>query len=141
MFLPELRDEISQGDIFDAVPVAEQGVLPDGTTLCSVVLLSHDCEFDKPSVSHVLVARTYPLTAAGRPLWGDIRAGRALNTMFLDGVEDREEGFVNFRYIHRIPKVELLEAASGGRRVASMSDDGRAALLAYMFRFFARRLP
>jgi hypothetical protein len=49
------------------------------------------------------------------------------------------EGFLDFRYIHRVTKQEIEAALAAGRRVASMTDDGRTALLAYLYRFFSRQ--
>ncbi len=140
MFLPALRPEISQGDIFEGVRVLEILGGREESYTGPVVLLSHDCEFDKPH-EYVLVARVLPLDNAPRDSWDQIRRGEALNAIHLPAVAPRPESFINLRYMHRLPKEELREAAVLGRRAMSMTDEGRAAMLAYMFRFFARVLP
>lgn len=141
MFLPALRGEISQGDIFEGVDIAEVLDGREDGYQGSVILLSHDCEFDKPNVDYVLVARVLPLDSTSSAAWGAIRTGQALNAIHLPGVGHHPERFINLRFIHRLPKAVLIEAGVVGRRSISMSDDGRAALVAYIFRFFARQLP
>ncbi len=140
MFLPALRPEISQGDIFDGVRVMEVLGGREESYTGPVVLLSHDCEFDKPH-EYVLAARVLPLDSAPRSSWNDIQRGNALNAIYLPAVAPRPESFINLRYIHRLPKDELREANIVGRRSTSMTDEGRAAMLAYLYRFFARALP
>lgn len=140
MFLEALRQEISQGDVFEGVRVQEVLGGKEDNYTGRVVLLSHDCEFDKPH-EYTLVARVLPFESAPMSSWNDIRRGNTLNAIYLPGSGPRPESFVNLRYIHRLPKDELREAAIVGRRAQSMTDDGRIALLAYLYRFFARVLP
>lgn len=134
VFLDTVRTEISQGDVFEDIEFV-RGTSGDG------VLLSHDCEYDKPSVSDVLVARAFSRDAVSSGSWGPIAAGQAYNAIHLPPVAGRPESYINLRYIYRVPKVNLIEADAGGRRVASMTDSGRYALITYLFRFFTRRLP
>jgi hypothetical protein len=141
MFLSSLSPEISQGDVFEDVEVLEVLGGREESYKGAVVLLSHDCEFDKPNQAYVLVARVLPLAEVHRSQWDQIRRGSALNAVYLPGVGERPESFINLRFIHRLPKDCLREAALLGRRVASMTPDGRAALVAYLYRFFARKLP
>ena len=138
MFLPQLRAALSQGDVFKDIRINEIVGGVDGAV--SVVLLSHDCEFEK-KVEHALVVRVFSADAVQAGIWGDIRRGRVLNDVYLPKVGNRPEGFVNFRYIQRVPKADLITASDAGRRVLSMTDDGRQALVAYLYRFLTRSLP
>ena len=134
VFLDTVRTEISQGDVFEDIEFV-RGTRGDG------VLLIHDCEYDKPSVEDVLVARTFSRDVVPRGSWGPIAAGNAYNAIHLPPVAGHPESYINLRHIYRVPKANLIEADASGRRVASMTDSGRDALITYLFRFFTRRLP
>lgn len=62
MYLFQLNEYVSQGDIFDDVPIAcvrnESPTRAEVTDIKRVrmILLSHDCEYDKPSAHSVIVA-------------------------------------------------------------------------------------
>ena len=135
------RDELSQGDLFDDIPHAE--LLGDRRIdgRFWLVVLSHDCEIDKPATTIVLCVRARILTDLDAGRAGDLRAGRVLNAMHLPAVSSFPEGYVDFRFIYRVPKIDLEHAIADGQRVASMSDDGRTALVTYLFRYFARQGP
>ena len=141
MLQPGLRPEISQGDIFDGIQTKEVFGGREESHSGLAVLLSHDCEFDKPNHPDVLVARVLPLAAAPESTWAAIRDGSAYHVIHLPSVGQGAEAYINLRYIHRVLKDDLRAAATAGRRMASMTDDGRTALIAYLFRFFSRRLP
>lgn len=64
MYLEKLSGEISQGDIFECLPLAP---VADGqglgeVRLVSAILLTQDCEHDKPSTASVLIAEVLPLS-------------------------------------------------------------------------------
>lgn len=141
MFADKLRDQVSQGDIFEGIDVSETLGGREDPFLGPVVLLSHDCEFDKQNQYSALVARVYLLDHAPSGARAPIRSGQALNAVYLPAVGPRPESYVDLRYVHRVTKLSLNEAAAAGRRRASMTDEGRDALLGYLFRFFARRRP
>lgn len=140
MFSQAVRPEISQGDVFTGMDVFEVLGGREERYEGALILLSHDCEFDKQH-EFALVARVLPLDSAPRSSWPQIRRGEALNAIHLPGVGDQPESFVNLRYIHRFPKGDLRQADLAGRRVASMTDDGRSAFVGYVYRFLARELP
>lgn len=141
MFQPGLRPEISQGDVFETLHAREVIGGKDEDYVGSAVLLSHDCEFDKPDHAYTLVARVIPIIGAPEPRWDAIRRGRTLNAIHLPAVGTAVESFIDLRYIHRLPKDDLRAAVAANGRVASMTDDGRAAIIAYLYRFFTRTFP
>ncbi|MCH8145556.1 MAG: hypothetical protein IIA55_12635 [Gemmatimonadetes bacterium] len=107
-----------------------------------LLVLSHDCEIAKPDNHWVLCARIRTIDSLDSSNAGHVRSGHVLNTMHLPAtVGDVAEAFVDFRMIHRLRKDALLRAVDDGRRVTSMSDDGRLTLVSYLYRYFARKLP
>ena len=90
MYLPEPRQEISQGDVFDQVAllsVAEatgHGELNVHLREGRAILLTHDCEYDKPTNMWVLVAEVRPLFEIPSGNQGHIRQYRTRNTFYLE---------------------------------------------------------
>jgi hypothetical protein len=140
MFRPALADALCQGDVFLRIPVSERTgeVTRDATP--NVILLSHDCDIDKRDAV-LLVCEARPITTLPGGIAGDIRRGRVKNAMHVPAVNSLPESFLDFRFIHRVARTLIDQAHAEARRAASMSEDGRAALLTYLYRFFARRLP
>jgi len=137
-YLPEVRPSLSQGDLIEELDIQEiLGGEPNSSTH-TVIVLSHDCEIDKPNNSIVLVARTREIGEIDSANQGNVRSGRVVNTMHLPAVDSMPESFVDFRFIHRVLKAELERGISENRRVASISDDAQAALQAFLHRFFSR---
>lgn len=134
MFREEPREDLSQGDLFNAVevPELEEGTL--STRPIQAVLLSHDCEVLNPKrkgkARHALVAEVRPASdAAEDGLWGMIEKGRVWNAFPLPPDQDGEASFVDFRRVYRVEKSVLQDTLEDGHRVASLTDDGREVII------------
>lgn len=135
-----LANELCQGDVFIDVEIRETLAGVTRTSTRVVVLLSHDCEIDKRAETLLgCVARPISDVSAGDA--GNIQAGRVVNAMHLPAVGALPESFIDFRFIYRLERGMIDRLAEQGNRVASMTENGRTALVAMMFRYFARRLP
>lgn len=112
------------------------------STTHPLVLLSHGCMYEKRRDGDVLLAcrvRTFVRMSANDI--GNVRAGGVKHTMYLGEVPTIGEAFADFRYAYRVLRDDLVAANHAGRRVASMTVDGRVDLQVHLFRFFTRRLP
>lgn len=134
MYLQELRGEVSQGDIFDSLPLvfARQ----DGSSLsfARAILLTYDCEYDKPTTKFVMIAEVRPLAEVAPGSQGNVRKNRAFSTFFLDAHSSLAESYVDFRTLSRVEKAAV--AARIGQRLASLSDDAQLALQEQLSAFF-----
>jgi hypothetical protein len=61
--------------------------------------------------------------------------------MYLGSATSLPESFADFRFMHRVLRADLERASFEGRRIASMTVDGRIALQTFLHRFHTRRLP
>lgn len=141
MFAPSLTTELSQGDIVDDIEITEAFSTPP-SSLERVVVVTNDCDIDKRSQDILLVARVWPIDRVeeqNKGLAGSIRKGRVAAAMLLGPHPDLPESFVDFRFLFRVPRDACMEAMNRGRRLASMSEDGRLAVLARLYSYFARR--
>ena len=131
MLTPTLRTELSQGDIVGGVTVWDQATSQVMPRVARVVVLSHDCEMDKPTErgKYVLVAEWRSPADAGSGNWGNIVAGRGWNALYVPGGVSVPDGYIDFGRVHRIEQAQLKQAMREGRRLASMHDDGREALV------------
>ncbi len=111
------------------------------TTSYPLLLLSHGCEIDKNGADVLLVARIREVTELSAGNQGYLRLGRVRNAMLLTDLPAFNESFADFGYTFRVLRSELDRADGDGRRVASMSVDGRIALQVFLYRFYARRFP
>lgn len=143
MYERELRAEVSQGDILDQVPIPYvslgSGAEQPSTriVLARVMLLTHDCEYDKPNNDYVIVAAIRPLAEVATGSQGNVRQRKTRNTFYLEALPMKvEESFVDFRRIDRIGKSVIKPLADSGRRIASITDDARAALQWQLAVFF-----
>jgi hypothetical protein len=133
MLQSTLRAKLSQGDILDGITVWDpvgEGVQPRDAR---VVVLSHDCELDKPKERgrYVLVVEWRSPSNAGSSNWGNIVRGRGWNALYVPGDSSAgiDDGYVDFGRTQRVQQSALKYAMENGRRVASMSDGGREALI------------
>jgi hypothetical protein len=133
MLQSTLREKLSQGDILDGVTVWDavgEGVQP---RVARVVILSHDCEMDKPSERgrYVLVVEWRSPADAGSGNWGNIVQGRGWNALYVPGEQSCgvDDGYVDFGRVHRVRQASLKDAMEQGRRLASIEDDGQEALV------------
>lgn len=134
MYAAPPRKQLSQGDIFQAVPITEMSGTSVSEWRGRIIVLSHDCEIAKPSCTAPLVARLRESHEFPLDKWGLIRENRLYNGMHLERDNSLAEGFVDFRFIHRA-RCEVLDAC---RKIASLDDNGRDALTYFLWRFFSR---
>jgi hypothetical protein len=135
MFLPALRAELSQGDILQGISVQDSAREPREAIVC---VLSHDCEIDKPGdrSRFLLVVEIRSPADAGSSNWGNIRSNQAWNALYLPAGQETPEGYLDLGRIYRVEKSILESAMASGRRIASMSDDGREAVIYALTSFF-----
>ena len=143
MYLSEPRPEISQGDIFDRAPLVSVAQDADSFALSvalresRAILLTHDCEYDKPSNPWIVVAEVRPLAEIAADAQGHIRQYRTRNTFYLEGLPDGlPESYVDFRRLTRLPKTALTVSPETTLRLASLDEEARTALQRQIAIFF-----
>lgn len=141
MFLDELRELVSLGDVFQRLPVADRTPTELRILDIDAVVLSHECQIAKPNSDFVLCAAIRPSDAVVAGTWGHIRSGRVRHALHFPGYGAIGEGFVDFRRTYRVHGDFIDAANQDGRRLASMTDEAREALAAVLFRFVIRHLP
>lgn len=137
MYLQELRGEVSQGDIFDDLPIVY--VRHDGervTLNTRALLITYDCEYDKPSTKMVLVAGVFPLAEVPTQRQGNVCKNKIFSTFYLPGSATQAESFVDFRYTGLLEKAVIVTEAQARRRTASLSDEAQLALQEQISAFF-----
>ena len=163
--------ELSQGDIFDRVPLvyATANPLPlravsiEGRSLLETnpiaeiahpaetahgaqvaaacdftraVLLTYDCEIDKPATKHLTLALVRPLDPSmPKQSQQIIRENRKFSMFFLPSDGHLRESLVDFIRVSTLPK-ELLKAAP---RIACLSEEARQAMLFQFIRYLCRK--
>jgi hypothetical protein len=140
MFEDSLRDELSQGDVLDEIPVVDED---DGQIVprkIRGVVLSDDCEIDKllgrGPAKHALVVEFRDPSGLPGGMFGQIQMGDVWNALYVPGGPRHEEGFLDFRRIYRI-NVGTLNAMLGTHlRLASMNDRGRRLVIYAFMSFF-----
>lgn len=144
MYLPALRPQISQGDIFDNLPVARVKYPETVPVLKEIrgMLVTHDCEFDKKNSIYVLVTEVRLLKEVDTSSRGNIKNFKTLNTFFLVATDNIDESYLDFRRTFQIEKGFLLDRSAKSLRVKSLTDEARAALQRQLAIFFGheRRL-
>ena len=141
MFLPTLREEISQGDVFDGLvyryvydePSAPEPVLR--SRVIRAMLITADCEFDKPGSAYVYLGEVRPLSEISPGTRGNVRSRRVFYTFPLD-LNDAlpEESYVDFRRILRFDKGRV--GLADPTRLLSLTDVARMALQEQIALFF-----
>jgi hypothetical protein len=133
MWLPDPRPKLSQGDLLDGVLVWEPDGKQSQPRRIRVAILSNDCEIDKPRERgrFALVVEAQTPESAGDG-WGNIQLGKGFNALHLPAGEGIAEGYLNLGRVYRVEKGALEEALQDGRRLGSMTDEGRE-LLVYAF--------
>jgi hypothetical protein len=143
MYLPESRREVSQGDVFDHVALLSvtepigNGELNVQLREGQAILLTHDCEYDKPSNLWVLVAEIRLISEIPTGNQGHIRQYRTRNTFYLESFTDRlPESYVDFRRLTQLPKSVVASLVGSNNRLASLTDEARLALQRQIAIFF-----
>lgn len=132
--------EISQGDIFEAVPHHYLNCSDDGSAEHKRVpgkgiLLTHDCDVDKVRVKRWTFCPIVPLQKLEQGAQGDARRNRIFAFFFLPKYGPIEEdSFVDFFQVSSIDK----NLVSKLKRILSLSDEGRRALYTQHIRFATR---
>jgi hypothetical protein len=139
IYLHELRGEVSQGDIFDSLPIAY--IRQNSVYHCQIdhlrsILLTYDCEYDKPSTQFVTIAAIFPLTEVPGDRQGNVRKNKVFSTFYLESDLSFQEAFVDFRYLGRLEKKIVTEQAQNGRRLLSLANDAQLALQEQLSAFF-----
>ena len=138
MFADELREQISQGDIFDKIPVALVK-FPEAIPIVKEIkamLVTHDCEFDKDSCIYVMVTEIRPLREVNRNSQGNIRDFKTLNTFYIQACDVLEESYLDFRRTYQVQKDFLFDRKDKGFRIVSLGDETRLALQRQLSIFF-----
>jgi hypothetical protein len=143
MYLHTLRSEISQGDVFENVSLLSIAEIATSTELAvqlrvgRAILLTHDCEYDKPANVSVAIAEVRDLSELSSGNQGHIRQYRTRNTFYLEAFENHLlESYVDFRRITPLPKPALALLADNGQRIVSLTDETRLALQRQIAIFF-----
>ncbi len=144
MYLQELRGEVSQGDVFGSLLISyvRQEVNRPVTMEVSAtidipaMLITYDCEYDKPSTKLVLVAGVFPLAEVPLNRQGNVRKNKIFSTFYLEKTASQEEAFVDFRYIGSLEKTIVAQEAENGSRIISLSDEAQLALQEQLSAFF-----
>ena len=138
MYLQELRGEVSQGDIFGSLPISYVRQEDKKPVLLTIpaMLITYDCEYDKPATKLVLVAGVFPLAEVPINRQGNVRKNRVFSTFHLDKTTSQEEAFVDFRYIGLLEKTVVAQEAEAGNRRISLSDEAQLALQEQLSAFF-----
>lgn len=143
LYLPALREEISQGDIFDGLIyqyVYQESSAPEPVIRSRVIqamLITADCEFDKPSSAYVYLGEVRPLSEISVGTRGNVRSRRVFYTFPLEPHDNfLEECYVDFRRILRFDKSRLAASHLNQQRLLSLTDTARTALQEQLSVFF-----
>ena len=137
MYLEKLSGEISQGDIFERLPFAPvaDGQGPGEVRLVSAILLTQDCEYDKPSTTSILIAEVLPLSVIASGSQGNVRKNRVASAFYLPPHASLPESYVDSRTISRVTK-SLIAEAQDENRLLSLTEEARLALQRQIAGFF-----
>ncbi len=131
-----VRATVSQGDIFDSLPFAVMNGAAATVRMARVVLLTQDCEYDKPSTLSVLGAEILPLSGVAAGSQGNVRRNRVASAFCLPPQEAFPESYVDLRAIGRVEKVVVSTEADRGNRLLSLTEEARLALQRQIAGFF-----
>ena len=136
MYLQELRGEVSQGDIFDDLPIvyATQGGGRFASTAVRSLIVTYDCEYDKPSTKLVMAAGIFSLADVPADRRGNVRKNKVFSTFYLEENAAFNEAFADFRYAGLLEKA--IVATRAETRLLSLSDAARLALQEQLSSFF-----
>jgi len=143
MYLPSLREEVSQGDVFDALAyryVYQRPDAPEPEIMVRVIramLLTADCEYDKPISAIVYVGEVRLMSEISPSTVGNVRAHKTYYAFPLEAHgSGLEESYVDFRRIFRFDKNLIAASASASGRILSLNDTARLALQEQLSLFF-----
>jgi hypothetical protein len=159
------REKVSQGDIFELLPHArldppllalekqsDMILTASGEPFAKFndkggqavlatcrrrrgLLLSHDCEIDKPSVTKWQICPVIPLHTLSTTLQKSVRGNRVFSMLHLPKHWDvLPESYADFNAVSVVDKELIL----GVKRLTSLSDIGRQALYGQFIRWLTR---
>lgn len=99
------------------------------------ILLTQDCEYDKPSTVFVLIAAILPLSGVAPGNQGNVRKNRVASAFYLPPHPLLLEPYVDIQAIGRISKSLIVAEAQEGR-LLSLSEEARLALQRQIAGFF-----
>jgi len=136
MYLQELRGEVSQGDIFDDLPIvyATRGSQRFASTAMRSLLVTYDCEYDKPSTRLVMAAGIFSLADVPADRRGNVRRDKVFSTFSLEATAAFDEAFADFRCAGLLEKA--IVATRAETRLFSLGDAARLALQEQLSSFF-----
>ncbi len=100
------------------------------------MLITYDCEYDKPSTKLVMVAGVFALAEVPADRRGNVRKNKIFSTFYLEAADFLTESFVDFRYMGLLEKAVVAEEAQSGRRVISLNEEAQLALQEQLSAFF-----
>ncbi len=143
MYLSSLRADVSQGDLFDTLVyryVYQRSDAPEPEIMAreiKAILLTADCEYDKPAASFVYVGEVRPMSEISPSTVGNVRARKTYYTFPLAAHGAvLEESYVDFRRILRFDKKLIAASASEGHRVLALDETARLAMQEQLSLFF-----
>ena len=147
MYRDDLREEISQGDVFLNLPLSDY-TFGDGATatfgtprIGPIVLLSNDCDYDHRRF--IMVAELLVLQKSVKLADMDtIRNNQSRRPFYYSPLEDvLPESCVDFCRIHRIDKRFIVDCADIYPRLVSLTDEARSSLRMRIAIFFGLPEP
>lgn len=136
MYSDKVSAEVSQGDIFESLPLASADGGQATLRLARVMLLTQDCEYDKPSTVSVLVAEILPLSGVAAGSQGNVRRNRVASAFYLSPHASLPESYLDIRAIGRVEKSLVAAEAERGNRLLSLTEEARLALQRQVAGFF-----
>jgi hypothetical protein len=143
MYVPALREEVSQGDVFDALVyryVYQESAESEPKILerrIRAMLLSYDCEYDKLDAANVYMGEVRAMAEFDSSTVGNVRKYKVFNVFPLAVAPGLlEETYVDFRRIYRFAKTDIAQASTSRHRLVSLTDVARLALQQQMSLFF-----
>ncbi len=139
MYLNEIRGEVSQGDVFDSLPLAyvtQESAYQVHSENARAIILTYDCGYDKPSTRFVMVTGVFPLTGVPADRQGNIRRNKIFSTFYLSANTRFDESYVDFRYMGRLDKRLVADQAQANTRLISLDDEAQLALQEQLSAFF-----
>ncbi len=137
MYQNELSAEVSQGDIFLSLPLVPAADAQEQAPILRVpaILLTQDCEYDKPSTVSVPVAAILPLSGVASGSQGNVRRNRVASAFYLPPHPLLPKSYVDIRAIGRVSK-SVIAAEAQQERLLSLSEEARPALQRQIAGFF-----
>jgi hypothetical protein len=143
--------KFSQGDILEPVPhlffdgplsvaVGDRTTRSTGPIICTAtseraIILTPDCEIDKPKVRRWLICPVMPIETVAADNRQNVRDNKVFSRFYLPPYEDiLSEGFADFNQISTISAGLLVTV----NRTASLDEEGRSALYAQFMRWLTR---